>query len=441
MCRLIPWIGAILLLCQAGLARAQTPTTGLELIQVEQVHLDDVHAAPGGERVVDLYFRALNRSGAPAKGIRAADVELWEDGERIDPSDMAIESLGTSERGVAVVLAIDVSGTMLGERFQRAREAALAALERGRPQDKLAVVTFAEDVRTIADFQLSRVEARRALRELEIDRERSRHTLLYDGAYRAVELIRRAPGLPRRAFVILFSDGRDGGSDRSREQVVQAALGRDSQPHILIFSIGYAGFGREGLEEMRKIAEGTGGEFLEAASVLHLRDFFDDIAIQMFNSYVLRFRTSLDGEEHRLRVTIDKQSEEKAVLYPSLPEFPWRFVLGALALALTVAAVLLLRRGRIVGRLSILSGPSAGTVIAVRPGKTRIGALEENEVTIALDTVSRYHAEIVARGRQVEIADLRSKNGTRVNGQAITRAPLRPGDKILVADVELAFDR
>ena len=442
MRRLILWVGAPVLLLGSAIAQGQEGgRTGLEFRQVERLHLDDVHVSPEGGRTVDVYWRALTRYSVPVKGMRPADVELWEDDQRVPPSKVSIEALGASGRGLAAVLAIDVSGTMRGERFTRARDAALAFLERLGPEDRLAVVTFAEDVRTIVDFNASREEARRDLRSLKIDLERSQHTLLHDGAHRAVELIRRSAGLPRRAFVILFSDGRDGGSDRSREQVVQAALGREQQPHVLIFSIGYAGFGGGGLVEMRRIAEETGGEFLQAESVVHLRDFFDAIAIQMKNSYVLRFPTSLDGEQHRIRITIEKQSAERNVRYSYIadPIWPYLAALGVALLALAVIA--LVRRGRVVGRISIASGPSAGTVVLVRRGKTTIGAFDANQVTLASDTVSRYHAEIVASRRSIEITDLRSKNGTRVNGQVVTRSPLRPGDKILIAEFELIFER
>ena len=86
------------------------------------------------------------------------------------------------------------------------------------------------------------------------------------------------------------------------------------------------------------------------------------------------------------------------------------------------------------------SGAKAGTVFALPPGRTRIGALEDNDIVLLSNAVSRYHAEIITRGRRASIADLRSKNGTRVNGQVIQESPLRAGDRIAIADVELLYD-
>jgi VWFA-related protein len=391
--------------------------------------------------VVDLYLRAETSFRIPVKRIRPADIEVWEDGERIDPSKVTIEPLQKTDRGLAVVLAIDASGTMRGGSFQRAKEAALALLERRRPQDHVAVVSFAEDVQVVADFDLSSAETRLAVRNLEMDLERSQHTLLYDGAFRAIELMRRRADLPRRAFMILLSDGKDGGSDRSRDDVIRAAKGEGGEAHILIFSIGYTRFGAGGIEEMRRLAEGTGGDLLEADSMVHARDFFDASATRIQGSYVLRFPTSLDGEEHEVRITIEGQSSSREAFYPHIrgPIWPYLIVIaGALA---ALGIFLLLQRAGTAGRIRIASGPGAGSVVPIKAGKTRIGALEDNDVVLPLSTVSRYHAEILARGSRVEIRDLRSKNGTLVNGQVIRTSPLVPGDKVHIADVELVYER
>jgi VWFA-related protein len=429
----------------AGLAMAGAQPAGAQdradLKQIERLHLDDVHPGVGGERVTELHLRAMTRFGIPVRRLPPQAIEVWEDDERIAVEDVALEPLEATGRGIAAVIAIDASGTMRGDPFERATSAAIAFLERLRPQDRVAVVSFAQDVNVVADFSMQRAETRQALRQLEIDLERSQHTLLYDGVYRAVDLVRGTPGLPRRAFVILFSDGKDGGSDRSRDEVIRAAEGSGATPQVLIFSIGYARFGGGGMQEMERLAEGTGGEFLEAASMVYLQDFFDGIATQMMNSYVLRFPTSLDGEEHELRITANGITATRAVLYPDIsgPLWPWLLALGLVGAV--VALFLVVRSRGTRGRLAVVSGPDEGKVFPVKAGKTRIGSLEDNDVTLPGTTVSRYHAEIEARGRSVLISDLGSRNGTRVNGHAVTESPLEPGDRIDIADVELLYQR
>ncbi len=435
---------AVALLIAPLAVRAEAPPEPgggtLEFKRVERLHLDDVHPGVGGERVVELYVRALTRYGIPVRGLGPEGIEVWEDDARIDPEDVEFFPLEATGQGITAVLAIDASGTMRGDPFERAKGAALAFLERLSSRDRVAVVSFAEEVRVTADFDMQRAETRIALRELVIDLERSQHTLLYDGVYRAVDLVRNGTDIPRRAFVILFSDGKDGGSDRSRDQVIKAAEGRGDIPQVLIFAIGYARFGGGGLKELQRLAEGTGGEFLEAASMVYLQDFFDGIATQMMHSYVLRFPASMDGEPHELRVSMNKLSAKAQVRYPDISGPIWPWLVPVAALLLVTLGYLVYRATRTRGRLAIVSGPMAGTVIALRSGKTRIGSLDENDLTLNSSTVSRYHAEITSRGRRAQIQDLGSKNGIRVNGKPVRESPLQAGDRIEIADIELVYE-
>ncbi len=432
---------ATLLVLAAPAAFAQE--SGLDFRKVERVLLDDVHpgGATGSEEVVDLYVRALTRAGAAVKGVRAADLAVLQDGERIDPSGVTVQPLSATAHGVALVLALDASGTMRGEPFERAKAGAQSVLERLRPHDKVAIVAFAEEVEVVADFDQLRPEARAALRHLEIDPAKSLRTVLYDGAYRAVELLRTAPGLPRRRVVALLSDGKDGGSKHAREELITAAKGDLVQPSVSFYSIGYARFGREGLEEMRRIAEETGGEYLEATSAGHVTDFYDAVATQLLSSYVVRFPTDLDGARHEIKVQIEQQAAVRAAQYPKVggPLWPWLAGAGAL-LVVGVVIALLLRAGR-TGELRIASGALAGRRFPLRGSKLTIGAQEGNDIVLATPFVSSHHAEVLVRGKRVELRDLRSKNGTRVNGKAVSASPLEPGDRIEVADVELVYEK
>src|SRR5262245_58293677 len=54
--------------------------------------------------------------------------------------------------------------------------------------------------------------------------------------------------------------------------------------------------------------------------------------------------------------------------------------------------------------------------------------------------VSRFHAVVDLVGGQYVVEDKGSRNGTFVNGQRVTgRTPLRSGDRLVIAGVELTF--
>ncbi len=445
-------IALILLALTASGAFSARSEDAFEIRKVERLHLDDVYPGPDGERVVELYLRVLTRYGEPVLHLRPVDIVIREDEDRIDPEDLEpigaaerplkeLQTLAATGRGMTAVVAIDTSRTMKGEPFRRARDAALEFLRRLESRDKVAIVAFSDEVRVVSPFSDSRAGRMVALEGLEVDSE-SITTVLYDGVSKTVELIRLGEDLPRRAFVIVFSDGKDTGSNRSLEQVVASSQGTELRPPTLIFTLGYARFGGEGLEILRRLSKETGGDFLRAESTIHLSTFFNEIYHQMQQSYVVRFPADMDGEAHTIEISTEGQSDSRSATYPDYPMPIWRYLIVIVPLATLVALLaILLTRGRSAGRLVFIGGPRAGEVVPLKGAKIRIGALPDNDVVIPTDTISRYHVAIHVKGRRAEIEDLNSRNGTFVNGSAVRTAPLHPGDKIRLADIDLVYER
>ena len=61
-------------------------------------------------------------------------------------------------------------------------------------------------------------------------------------------------------------------------------------------------------------------------------------------------------------------------------------------------------------------------------------------MSLKLDSISRHNAIITVNGTQVTLCDLRSKNGTFVNGQqTATAMDLHDGDEIRLGSVAVTF--
>ena len=84
----------------------------------------------------------------------------------------------------------------------------------------------------------------------------------------------------------------------------------------------------------------------------------------------------------------------------------------------------------------IFKGQVLQSVPLDRPMLT-IGRLKENDVVIDNLSVSRLHARIVLEGERVFLEDQGSGNGCLVNGRRVDRAPIAPGDEILIGKHEL----
>jgi VWFA-related protein len=430
-------IPLLLLLLLPAAVRAQE---GAAFSLPDALHVDDVHAAVDGARAVEVYLRALTRYGEPVEKLRAGDLEVRDNGRRIPPEEIDLQAVGDTTRGVTCVLVIDASPTMAGATFESARSAAMGFLEGIGTHDRVAVVSFAGTPRLVAPFDVPHAEARRRLAELETDTSPA-PTVLYDALQLAVEGIRNGKNLPRRTFVIVFSDGQDGGSSHSLDQVIEHSRGSQTRAHILMFAIGYARFGGAGLEALRKLAAATGGEFFDATPVRSLNSFYTSIWRQVTRSYVLRFPTPMDGGFHTLTVSIGDASDSHVVSYPRIARPTWQYALPAgLGVAVGLLVFVLLQR-RSPGRLVLSGNDRMAETFVLRRGTTRIGALSENDVVIAEAGVSRKHAEIRSQGGHVELHDLRSTNGTFVNGAPIRSCRLRPGDKIRIGTVDVVFER
>lgn len=83
------------------------------------------------------------------------------------------------------------------------------------------------------------------------------------------------------------------------------------------------------------------------------------------------------------------------------------------------------------------NGPTPGATIELRPGVTRIGRDQDNEVQIDDDSISGYHCELIFEADELVVQDLRSTNGTFVDGQPVREAPVRPGQRLTLGTVEL----
>jgi len=91
-----------------------------------------------------------------------------------------------------------------------------------------------------------------------------------------------------------------------------------------------------------------------------------------------------------------------------------------------------------VAKLVVASGKSAGRSIALKHGKLLIGRAEECDVRPLGDEVSRRHCAVVEEAGSVTVEDLKSRNGTYVNGVRIAaKVTVADGDIVRVGPLEL----
>lgn len=82
-------------------------------------------------------------------------------------------------------------------------------------------------------------------------------------------------------------------------------------------------------------------------------------------------------------------------------------------------------------------------VFRLGPGTDKtLGRIPQADFIVGASLVSRLHCRFtVGDTGQLEVEDLGSTNGTWVNDQRVTRAPLSAGDRVRLGQLELLVER
>lgn len=87
--------------------------------------------------------------------------------------------------------------------------------------------------------------------------------------------------------------------------------------------------------------------------------------------------------------------------------------------------------------LRVLNGPVAGQVFPLQPGKNRFGRAPSCQYQVHAPGISKEHMEVTVLNDKIIITDLRSSNGTYLNGVRVQGGLLKLGDKISMHNIML----
>ena len=81
-------------------------------------------------------------------------------------------------------------------------------------------------------------------------------------------------------------------------------------------------------------------------------------------------------------------------------------------------------------KLHYLNGPKSGEVVVLTPPAVTLGRETDNDLSLLVEGISRYHAKIDFSDNVWTIRDLGSTNGTKIDGSVIAGpTPLKDGEK------------
>ncbi len=201
---------------------------------------------------------------------------------------VAHRSVSVESEGLDIILAVDTSGSMRAEDFQKSglpvnrlqvAKGVIGEFVEGRPHDRIGIVVFGEEAFTQVPLTLDHDTLTDSLRNIEIGVAGAKGTAIGSalavGAKRLKDL--EAPD----RVVILLTDGQNNAGRVSPLQASEAAAALD----ITVYTIGVGAkrsstpWGGDGLDErgLKQIAELTGGQYFRATDTRSLQRIYDDI--------------------------------------------------------------------------------------------------------------------------------------------------------------------
>ncbi len=259
-------------------------------------------------------------NGVPIVGLGPDRFEIVEDGRAsFPPSELTMRA--NPDAVISVVMVIDISGSMKGKPIQEAIRAANALLDQLSAQDRVAIIAFADEVKSLdpnvleEGKELGFTTDKNAIRNVLnfLDTKIGWDTPLYDAIYKGVKIMSTEP-VGKRA-VIVMTDGRDERDNAQGVPVKDAGslstpddpINEANRHNIPIFPVGLVGLGGKiDTKYLQRLAERTGGIYQEAPQPEELTPLFQNVVNQLKTQYALAYESRLPQDDifHSLMVRV-----------------------------------------------------------------------------------------------------------------------------------------
>ncbi len=259
-----------------------------------------------------------DKNGKPVRGLVESDFEVLVSGRKREIDFFRPIKKQDPDRPLAVVFALDVSGSITKDELDKLRGAMQKFVDRLADYNSyFAVMTFGMKVKTVRSFTNNPGKIRRSFQKiLKVDDGLSTHA--YDAVDEAIRMIeRKSPKMLNRRIpkrvVIVITDGYPVGDTVSPGTVIERANATDTSVYGVILP-SYSRLSTPGrpvltLLEASGLIGRTGGRSLYATE----KDFeplFRALAEEITASYALAFYPNddeLDGKSRRVNIRIEGQ--------------------------------------------------------------------------------------------------------------------------------------
>jgi len=266
-----------------------------------------------------LRFNAsvTDRNGRAIGGMKESDFTVYENG-----IERQVTKVVPTNEPFNLVLLLDVSGSV-EERIEFIRKAARDFLNTASPQDRIAIISFRDDIQVISDFSTDRKLLSRKLDEIDAGGA----TALYDAlGFVLADTVKQLRG--ERTAVVILSDGDDNKSFVPFPAILEAIVESGALIYPLYIPSGlipetsvpkpevtidplrtrYLTLTTRAHEEGQKLAEASGGVYYPIRHLQELQRAYDDVVVQLRTAYTVTYASnSTSSTGPRLRVRANRE--------------------------------------------------------------------------------------------------------------------------------------
>ncbi len=265
------------------------------ILRMHQVENDNV-------RMILLPAAVTNKRGRTIRGLTQEKFQLAED---TIPQKIEFFSSETTEP-IHIAFLLDVSGSMRQmDKLQAAKEAIRYFVETLRPEDRFALICFADDqVAWVTEFTSDR---EKFLARLDVQRGYGK-SAIFDAVAATPKLVDEK--IKGKKAIVMISDGVDNASELSNWEALRLAR----QVNVPIYALGFTGLRKElrlegttavNLRLMATFARETGGMLFGVHDPAELKEAVAEIEGELRLQYVIGYypnRRQWDGHFRRVKL-------------------------------------------------------------------------------------------------------------------------------------------
>ena len=267
--------------------------------------------------LVPVDVTVTDTKGRLVRNLSKEDFKLFEDGVERPIASFNVEKIEGAPRPVAIVFAIDVSGSMTAEEVERVSDAMREFSRRlAEHPATFALMTFGMQVKTIQSLTGDREKLDRAFEKLSHE-PNGMSTHAYDAVDDAVRILARHAPLTKKhqlvkRAVVVITDGFPVGDVVSPETVIERANAADTSVYVVtmpsytrLLAASQVMTPLPTPLDVSGLVEKTGGRSVYA-NQNDLGPLFRAIAEEVASAYVLGFyppaENRRDGRMHTIRI-------------------------------------------------------------------------------------------------------------------------------------------